>query len=298
MRTLMDQSKNEINIVGKLLSTTFREGNTRDGKPYESCSYIVRVNQIIEGKDEIHEIPCSVFATKYTNAGKVNPAYRTVQEMKQMRTIQNDGEDGAAVLRIVKANISENVFVSQSGQVIDGWQIRSSFVNEGGMGELATFSIDIFIMDMHEETDSNEEPTGRLVVRGAVVQYGEKVDILDFIVEDPNKVEYISRNWETGTTVNARGRIRCTAQETARPAKTSSWGEDIPEATTKMVRELIISSGSDEPFEEEFAYNSTDIKKGLNIRKANIEQMQINAKNGGQKKQAAAAPSRNKYDWE
>lgn len=301
MKNLEIQSKNEVNIVGKLLSTTFREGTIQStGKPYESCNYIVRVKQEISGKEEIHEIPLSVFATKYTNSGKVNPAFKTVQDMKQMNTAQNDGEDKAAIVRINKATLSENIFIPQSGQLIDGWQIRSSFVNEGGKGEFARFTVEIFIIDMHDEVNSEGDPTGRLIVRGGIVQYGEKLDIIDFIVEDSDKVEYVSRNWEANQTVVAAGRIRYTPQEVEISSAGESWGEEVMDSSApKMKRELIITGGPAELPDEDFMYDPVEIKKGFNVRKANIEQMQLNAKAGGQKKQAAttAAP-RQKFDWE
>ena len=298
MKGLEVQSRNEVNIVGKLLSTTFREGTIQStGKPYESCNYIVRVTQEIEGKEEIHEIPLSVFATKYTNSGKINPAFKTVQDMKQMCTIQNDGEDKATIVRINKATISENIFIPQSGQLIDSWQLRSSFVNEGGMGEFARFTVEIFILDMHDEVTAEGETTGRLVIRGGIVQYGEKLDVVDFIVEGANAVEYISHNWEPNMTVVAAGRIRFTPQETV-SATTDSWGEEVMESGgPKMARELIITGGPSELPDEDFMYDPVEIKKGFNVRKANIEQMQLNAKSGGQKKQAQPAP-RQKFDWE
>lgn len=298
MKDLMTQSTNKINIVGKLLDTVFREGTTRDGKPYESCTFNVRVRQTIEGVEEIDEIPISTFASKYTNAGTPHPGFKSIQEMKGMKTVQEHGEEEATVVRISTGSIAENYYVSRAGQLIDGWRINASFVNGNGnaKGSMATFNIDIFILDMHDEEDKDGDPTGRLIIRGGIVQYGGKLDIIDFIVEDPAKVEYISRNWNINDTVNARGHIRYTAKEAQnQPIQSSSWGEEIPDIpTTQMVRELIITTGSDEGFEEDFSYDSTDIKKAFNVRKAVIEQMQVNASASPTKK---AAP-KSKYSWE
>ena len=78
----------------------------------------------------------------------------------------------------------------------------------------------------------------------------------------------------------------------------SSWGEDIPETTTRFVRELIITKGDDEGKEEEFAYDPMEIKKGFNVRKANLEQLQIDAKNRASKPAAQATTTTSKYSWE
>ena len=295
-KTIMDQATNKVNIVGKLLDTTFREGKTSTGQNYESCNFTVRVTQTYGGREETSEIPVSIFATQYTSQNKPHPGYKNIQEMKKMKTVQDYGEAEATVVRMTNANIRENNFVSRSGQLINGWQINTSFLNEGKVSDIASFNMDIFIMDMHEEVDREGEPTGRLVIKGAVVQYGGRLDVIEFIVEGNDAVNYISRNWEENKTVNVGGRIRVTSQEEKRSASESSWGEELPETSTRMVRELIITRGSDEPFDDDFAYDAAEIKKAFNERKARLEQMQIDAKNSTKK--SAPAASKSNYSWE
>lgn len=298
-KNIMEQATNKINIVGKLLDTTFREGKTSAGQVYESCNFTVRVTQTYGGREETSEIPVSIFATQYTSQNKPHPGYKNIQEMKKMKTVQDYGEAEATIVRMTSANIRENNFVARSGQLINGWQINTSFLNEGKMADIASFNMDIFIMDMHEEVDREGEPTGRLVIKGAVVQYGGRLDVIEFIVEDNDAVNYISRNWEENQTVNVGGRIRVTSQEEKHSASASSWGEELPETSTRMVRELIITRGSDEPFDEDFAYDAVEIKKAFNERKARLEQMQVDAKKGGSTKSAtASAAPGGKFSWE
>lgn len=295
-KNIMEQATNKVNIVGKLLDTTFREGKTSTGQTYESCNFTVRVTQSYGGREETSEIPVSIFATQYTSQNKPHPGYKNIQEMKKMKTVQDYGEAEATVVRMTSANIRENNFVSRSGQLINGWQINTSFLNEGKTADIASFNMDIFIMDMHEETDREGEPTGRLIIKGAVVQYQGKLDVIEFIVEGADAVDYISRNWEENKTVNVGGRIRVTSQEEKHSASESSWGEELPETSTRMVRELIITRGSDEPFDDDFAYDVADIKKAFNERKARLEQLQIDAKSNTKKN--ASAASKSNYSWE
>jgi len=299
MRDLNTQATNKFNIVGKLLDKTFREGTTRDNKPYESCNFTVRVNQMVNGVQETSEIPVSLFASKYTNSGAPHPGYKNIQDMKNWKTVQDYGEAEATMVRMTSAAVRENNYVSRSGQVINTWQLSTSFINEGGKTEIASFNIDVFIMDMHPEYDSEGEETGRLILKGAIVQYGGKLDIVEFVVEGADKIDYISRNWEINKTVNIGGRVRYTSKEVNRAASESSWGEELPESSTQMVRELVITRGSDEPFDEEFEYDPSEIRKAFNVRKAQIEQMQVDAKNKAGKQPAAKAPTGPaKYDWE
>ena len=297
MRDLTTQATNKLNIVGKLLDATFREGETKYHKPYESCNFTVRVTQQVNGVQETSEIPVSIFASKYTRDGKPHPGYKNIQEMKDYKTVQDYGEAEASMVRMTSATVRENNYVSRTKQLINGWQINTSFINEGGKNEIASFNIDIYIMDMKPEEDRNEEETGRLIIKGAVVQYGGVLDILEFVVEGADQVEYIKRNWEINTTVNVGGRIRVTSQEEKKTSSEGSWGEELPETSTRMVRELVITRGSDEPFEEEFAYDEKEIRKGFNARKARLEQMQIDAgKNSAPKASASNTPKQ--YSWE
>ena len=297
MKDIMIQSQNKINIVGKLLDVTFGTGNLSDGRPYERATLTIRVVQTYGGREEVSEIPVSMFATQFTQKGTPNPAYKSLQDLKNMKTAQNVGYEDADTVRINGASLRENAFVTKTtGQLINGWQISASFIGLTKMSHVASFIEDIFIMDMHPEEDRDGDPTGRLVVKGGIVQYGGKLDVLEFIVERPDAVDYIERNWEPNNTVTVRGRIRVTSVEEKTSGADSSWGEDIPETSTRFIRELIITKGDDEGKEEEFAYDPVEIKKAFNVRKANIEQLQLDAKKGTTSKPATAASS--KYSWE
>lgn len=299
-KSISVQAANKVNIAGKLLDVNPGSGTLSDGRPYERATVTIRVNQTFNGKEETSDVQVSMFATEFTSTGKANPAWKSLQDLKKMNTAQNVGIDGAANVRMTGVTLQENYFVARTGQLIDSWQLRGSFINEVKVSDVASFSTEIFIMDMHDETDREGDTTGRLVVRGGIVQYGGKLDVVDFIVENPDTANYISSNWTVNGTVNVRGRIRVASEEVETPA--SSWGEEVPDTTTRFVRELIITAGDDECKEEDLAYDPAEIKKAFNERKAAIEQAQINARQTAPKQGAgsanAASTSNKKYDWE
>ena len=296
MKEITVQAQNKVNINGKLLDVTTGSGTLSDGRAYERANLTVRVQQSYGGRDEVSEIPVSMFASQFTTRGTPNPAYKSLQDLKTFKTAQDVGFDDADTVRLTGCSLRENAFVSKSGQLINGWQINTSFINKTTMQDTATFVIDIFIMDMHDEVDRDGDSTGRLIIKGGIVQYGGKLDVVEFIVEGPEQVDYIQRNWNINDTVTAKGRVRVTSVEVKDSGKNSSWGEDIPDTTTRFIRELIIVSGDDEGKEEEFAYDPTDIKKAFNVRKANIEQLQMDAKKASSSKPAQTSSS--KYSWE
>ena len=298
MKDINVQAMNKMNLVGKLMNVEFGEGKMSDGREYKRATVTIRVTQPVDGKEETSEIPVGFFASPYTSTGKPNPAYKSLVDLKELKTAQNVGVDAADQVRISSATLSENNFVSRNGNLINGFQIRGSFINAAKLTDAATFNTEVYIMDIHDETDREGEPTGRLVVRGGIVQYGGRLDVLDFIVEAPDKVEFVSRNWEVNTTQRIVGRVRVTSHEVEASHESSGWGEDIPDTTTTFVRELIITGGDDTAKDEEFSYDPADIKKAFNVRKAMIEQMQIDARAKAPKQGSSGHTDAKKYEWE
>ena len=299
MKDINVQATNKMNLVGKLMNVDFGEGKLSDGREYKRATVTIRVNQPVDGKEEMSEIPIGFFATPYTSTGKQNPAYKSLVELRDLKTAQNVGIDAADQVRITSGVLSENNFVSRSGNLINGFQIRGSFISSAKLSDIASFTTEIFIMDMHDEVDKEGDPTGRLIVRGGIVQYGGKLDVLDFVVEAPDKVEFVSRNWEPNTTQLVKGRVRVTSHEVSTGGGTGSWGEDLPDTTTTYVRELVITGGEDTAKDEDFSYDPVEIKKAFNQRKAMIEQMQIDARSRTKNQGGSGSNSdAKKYEWE
>lgn len=292
MKSIMNQAKQTVNLTGKLLDVTFGDGKLSDGRPYQRATVTIRVTQMVSGREETSEIPASFFATEFTSTGKPNPAWKSLQDLKQMKTAQNVGIEAASTVRVSGINLQENVFTTRNGQLIDGWQLRSSFINETKNPQTATFAIEIFIIGMDDEI-VNDEPTGRLKIRGGIVQYNGRLDVIDFVVERPDSIEFIRNNWKVNDTLNVRGYIRVTASEVE--VKSSGWGDDIPDTTTRTIRELVIGTGDDEGHDEDFAYDPTEIRKAFIARKAEIEQKQLSARPTQTK---AQTPSKTDFDWE
>ena len=299
-KSISIQAGNKLNLAGILMDVTPGEGKLSDGRLYKRATVTIRVTQTYGGKTETSDIQVGMFATEFTSTGKQNPAWKSIKDLELMKTAQNVGIDNASHVRLTGATLQENNFVSRAGNLINGWQIRGSFINEAKVSDIASFVTDIFIMSMDDEVDHEGDTTGRLKIKGGIVQYGGKLDVVEFIVENPDTVEYIQRNWEVNGTVTVKGRIRVLSQE--EEVQSSGWGEDVPDTTTRFVRELIITTGDDECKEEDFAYDPVEIKKAFNERKAAIEQMQINARQTAPKQGAgsanAAETTSKKYDWE
>lgn len=283
---------NVVQMVGKLMSIEFSNGKTGAGVPYQSAKMILRVNQEYQGNAETSEIPVKVFASQYTNAGAPNPGWDSINKLKDLKTAQNVGIDSADVVGVKKGEMRESTYASKTtGQLVTGFEINNTFftVYSPGSNEFATFQADVFIMDIHDEMDRDEEPTGRLVVKGGVVGFKGKLNVFEYIAEDASVIERIRSDWDVNDTVRLSGRVRYASKEVAAPSGKQGWGEDMPVMAVSHVAKELVITGGDYPYDEEFAYNPDDIRKANNIRKAEIEQKQIDAK--GPAKTASRARS-------
>ena len=91
----------------------------------------VKVIQPIDGVDTVLEIPVSIFATKFTNAGKPNPAYESALKVKtEMNSIASVGEERADCVRITGGTLRNNEFVDKNGNFISSTRVNASFVNK------------------------------------------------------------------------------------------------------------------------------------------------------------------------
>ena len=178
-KSIAIQSGNKLNLAGILMDVTPGDGKLSDGRPYKRATVTIRVTQTYGGKTETSDIQVGMFATEFTSTGKQNPAWKSLMDLMQMKTAQNVGIDAASHVRLTGATLQENNFVSRTGQLINGWQIRGSFINEAKVSDVASFVTDIFIMSMDDEVDRDGDTTGRLKIRGGIVQYGGKLDVVD-----------------------------------------------------------------------------------------------------------------------
>lgn len=308
---------NSVVVSGALLGLEVRDGKSaasKGSKPYRSIKSTIRVNQTFGGKTEISEIPVDFIAMKHKKDGTDNTIYETYGKYgTEYRTAQRDGIENATMVNINgrRGNgvLGENMFATAQNPetVVSTWNIGATFLNElrgaapGNDAECATFDIEIFILNLDREVNSTGEETGRLKIRGGVVKYGRKLDCLDFYVENPSAIDYIERNFSVNDTAHFVGRLRYTS-ETVKYETENTWGEAIPQTTTKKKRELIITGPGigceNGPYDEEHSYNPEDIRVLVADRNALKEQKKMEARAKASKPKAAAPAAKPAYGWE
>ena len=283
-------SENQVKIEG-ILSEVGLETATfnRKGQTTECIrgTVKIRVEQAINGIMTTMEVPVSAFASRYTNAGAENPAYNSLKDvMENYKSIAACGNiDDADRVRITNGSLQENVFYAKNGDLVNTSRISASFINKIAKNECkpeATFTATIVVGNKSDELDRDGTPTNRLNVNGVIIQYGERADLIKFIVAKPDAKNHIEQYWNDGDTVRVQGKVNFSSK-TEYIEEEVGFGEPIKTAKTTSVHELLIESGSAGCLEGDAAYDIKDIQSALAARKVRIEET---------KKPVANAPSK------
>lgn len=268
---MLRQAENRVKIEGILneIDLEVRALPKKDDTTTEGITgrIIVKVNDLM--------IPVHLFAYKFTNAGKPNPAYESIVRIKNeyVSVAATGDENTADRIRITGASVRMNEYYSQDGRLIAFPRINASFVNKIRKEECkpeATCSLEFVVAQKKEEVDRNGEPTGRYMINAILPQYGGVVDVVPLYAESDGVINAISQYWNEGDTVKANCRLNFTTKiETT--YEEVDFGEPIERTRTTSVSDIVIIGGSQTPLSDEFAFNNAEIQEALTQRKARLE---------------------------
>lgn len=288
---MLAQAENKVIIEGILSeinvkSSEFENRTTHQMMPYLSGSVKIRVSQEINGIMEDMEVPVYCFASKYTSKGNENPAYKSINDMvNNFTSIAAGGIERASRVRITNGQIKENAFYNQNGQLVSTPRVEASFftkINTDECKPQAKFQGVVCIGNIRNETDKEGELTGRLVLQGIVPQWGEKVDVINYVVGSRDAIDHINSYWQKGDTVKIVGKLNFSSK-TEFVEEAMGFGEPVRTPKTTSIHELVITSGSASGLDGDLAYDTTEIAHALEARKVRLEE----AKN---KQKPAAKP--------
>lgn len=290
----MKESLNQVDITGIVSEINIRDIDKGD-KKYIAGDVIVRV----EEKGEVSDIPVSFISADTKKDGTPNKLYQNLQQLKTFNSIASAGVEGATRVQIRGAKINENLFMPQNGtDVVSTARISSNFftkVNATNFKPESRFRVTMKVIRIsNEEKMKDGEPveTGRLIIQGALVGYGDKVDVVKFVVENEQAINFIKINYKEGDTVQVGGRLRYTEEEYTQTTEVG-FGEADTRTFTRRTREFLIERGSAEPLDEENAYSDDDIKAALAERKQRMEKV----KEASQQPKPQAAPATNDFGF-
>ena len=275
---MLRQAENRCKVEGILAEIDIKPGSfNKNGQMMESIggSIIVKVTQKISGEEKELAIPVHMFASKLTNKGTPNPAYESIKKvMDEYVSIaaSENGEEGADRVRITSGSVRMNEYYSQDGRLISFPRVNASFVsriNKADCKPEATYTAEFVVANKAEEI-VNDEPTGRYRIDAIIPQYGGKVDVVPMYAQSPGVIDAVSTYWNVGDTVKANGRLDFSAT-TETIIEEVDFGEPIEKTRTINRSDLIITGGSQEPLDGDFAFDNEEIQSALADRKLRLE---------------------------
>lgn len=275
---MLRQAENRVKVEGILAEIDIKPGQfNKNGQMMDSIGghIIVKVTQKISGEEKELAIPVHMFASKLTNKGTPNPAYESIKKIADEYVsiaASENGEDGADRVRITSGNIRMNEYYSQDGRLISFPRVNASFVNRINKSDCkpeATYTTEFVVANKSEEI-KNDELTGRYRIDAIVPQYGGKVDVVPMFAQSEGVIDAISTYWNVGDTVKANGRLDFSAT-TETIIEEVDFGEPIEKTRTINRSDLIITGGSQEPLEGDFAFDNAEIQSALADRKLRLE---------------------------
>ena len=275
---MLKQKENRVKIEGILSEIDIRPTSfKKDGRDVEAVggSIIVKVNQKISGVEKELLIPVHMFAAKLTHKGTPNRAYESIAKvMNEFKSIASTGDEAQADrVRITNGQIRMNEYHAADGHLISFPRISASFVNKITNGDCkpeATFTAEFAVAAADEEIGRDGEPTGRYKITALLPQYGGKVDVVPMFAESEGVINAVSTYWNVGDTVKANGRLDFSST-TEITYEEVDFGEPVEKVRTINKSDLIITGGSQEPLEGEFALAKEDLDAALADRKLRLE---------------------------
>ena len=300
---MLRQAENRVRIEGILAEIDIKPGSfNKNGQMMESIggSITVKVTQKISGEEKELAIPVHMFASKLTNKGTPNPAYESIKKIADEYVsiaASENGEEGADRIRITGASIRMNEYYSADGRLISFPRVNASFVNRISKSECkpeATYTAEFVVANKDEELDRNGEPTGRYRIDAIITQYGGRVDVVPMFAQSKGVIDAVSTYWEVGNTVKANGRLDFSAT-TETTLEEVDFGEPIEKTRTINRSDLIITGGSQEPLEGEFAFDNAEIQNALAERKLRLEKQKDRDMSRAATRQAPAQTTKNGF---
>lgn len=278
---MLRQAENKIRIEGILSEINLKYNSyVRDGKTVDSIggSIKVLVNQEVNGENVELIIPVYMFSPKYTNMGKLNPSYESIEKvMKEFTSIASGaGLAGADKVRITTGNVRMNEYYNAQGQLVSFPRINASFVSKvvGDFRPEASWSLEFAVSSMNFVTDEEgcEVEPKKLCVKAIIPQYGGKVDTMELYATNPKVIDAITTYWENQKTYTAKGRINFTSV-TKEIVEECDFGEPDIRTKTINVSELIITKGTQAALEDEMAFAPAELAAALKEHKAYLESL-------------------------
>jgi hypothetical protein len=285
MANELRQGKNALTIVGAIKEHKLTK-STKDGQTSIMGSLVIKAG-------EFKEVEVNVFVAEKNKKGDVKKTFTTLDNIlsEEYKTMANAKEDDTVTKVRIYGNgdftphFKEDMFKKKETE-----EVSTKIKIDLGFGNIvvdntiaeedykAEFDVEVFVTNVEEELDSDENETGRIKVKGWLPVYGGKVIPVDMIAgttigddgEEINIAEGIQDMVEEGSTFNAWGDINF-ERIVEKIKKGGSIGKAKVETKNTYINELVITGG-DIVEDEEKEFDEELIKQAKLERDKAVEE--------------------------
>lgn len=264
------ESTNVIKIAGQIVEIDSRQGVNKKG------GYIAGKILVKTAEDNI--VPVGFYANLKKNDGNTNPIAISLQSIVETyKTINEHGPDEADHVEITSAQISENTFYREDGREIRGFQLKSAFFNRKPSVEPESkFVVSGEVLRVMDEI-VDDVPTGRAILTLLVIGYGNRANVIDFVVEGATKVDYVKATYSEGQEVKIEGNV--VVQEIVQELKEEvAFGDPIVRTRTSSLYELQVTGGT---APQDSSIPEAEKVEMMSVRKAKLEEAKAAKMNKG-----------------
>ena len=279
--------KNTIRLVGYLKENLLEVVKNQQGDSVIKGSLIIATSDMSSHKVQF-------YVNEYTRSGEHNDDYDALAELLPEKTVSIASylKSTPTATFQVAAQMSSKIwamarfdeYTTRSGErensmiLLKGYKAGfKQATDTSPFVPTASFTIDLYINEIKDELDSEENPTGRVKVDGYFPVYDGSAGHIDFIapVED-NIAAYIKRNYHATDTVTLNGDLISTMEvikEEVTDAPKYFGRQPEEQKTTIFVRERRIYGGSATPIKdgEPTSITSKELKERLVEREEKIK---------------------------
>lgn len=230
------ESVNTVKIVGKLVEISHKDGVNKNGQEYIAGKVMIETEP-----DNI--VPIDFYQNVLKKDGKTaNSVYKGIMTMiNEFKTIAKDGRDAADIVEVSAGRLEENSFYAQSGALLRGFRTSAPFFNRrANVDNENSFVTTGIVLNMVDEIKS-DVPTGTLFVDLLVIGYGNRGDVLRFVVEDEKGVKYLKDSLSNEDEVKFAGNI-IVGETRVEKVEEAAFGSPIVEYDTRTERKLLVNS--------------------------------------------------------
>ncbi len=287
------EGTNVVEVVGVVKEHNLKAGKGENGK-YINGNLVVKAG-------EFTEIKVKVMVNEKNKKGEVKKGYETLMKFieKDYKTMADGVSEGEATKVSIWGNkgftpkLKEDIFAVE-GKAKTSINIDLGFGNVAVKENLtpedykATYDLEMFVTDVVEENDKEDEPTGRYIVKGIVPCYGGKVfpiEIVAGVIDDEdgeiNFGEVINDEVSEGMTLNIWGDINH-AKIIEEVKKGGGLGRAKVEKKTTYIHEFV-AVGAEIVDDEEKEFDEELIQKAMVERENTKREKEEEAENENKK---------------